>query len=322
MRSLDRTPLGLSLWPSCDTLQSEALLASYRTRVTQDLERWVAAGLVAPEHRAAILGSIPESRRLNAATALGFTGAVLFGLAVIAFIAANWDALARVARYALILMAFGMAAGGAAWAAAARRPVLRNMLLTLAALIFAAAIGLTGQIFDIAGDPRTALRSAGLAAALLAVAGGSSGAALAALLLVFLGDASDNSRQQWLWLAAFSAGGLVLAWRWRSAPLLHGGSLGLVVAIFMLVGRSDEPAAYLLAASAGFAAAAVAVRRSPACTTASAARCWGGRASARSPVSSPPVSPAPRPRRSPTASPGSWCPEGCSPSPATMDMEC
>src|SRR5690606_15591650 len=140
-------------------------MTSYRRRLEGDLDQWIASGLVAAENREVILATIPQSRRLDAATALAAIGAFLAGAAIIAFIAANWGAIPRLVRFAMILAAFLAAAFAGAWAAGRERIVTKNVLLSLAAMIFAAAIGLTGQIFDIAGDEASALRAAGLAAA-------------------------------------------------------------------------------------------------------------------------------------------------------------
>lgn len=219
-------------------------MASYRTRLSQDLDRWIAAGLVPAASREAMLASVEDPRRVDAATALAVVGALLAGAAVIAFVAANWDGLARIVRFGLILVAFAAAASGAAWAAWKQRPVLTNSLLALAALIYAAAIGLSGQIFDIAGDPQTALRGAGLAAFVLALAGRSSGAAIVALALIGLGDMAGGgpgvSRDSWRWAAAAAPVGVALAWLWRSRPLAHAAGLAVVVAWLTLPGERDS----------------------------------------------------------------------------------
>ncbi|MBK6703516.1 MAG: DUF2157 domain-containing protein [Caulobacteraceae bacterium] len=136
-------------------------MAAYKDRVKQDLDRWIANGLVDAGKRDAILATLPETRRMDAATALAWVGGLLFGIAVIAFIAANWDVTPKLVRFATLLVAFLGFAAGAAWASRRERPTLSNILLTVAALVFAASIGLTGQIFDIAGDPRSAAYGAG-----------------------------------------------------------------------------------------------------------------------------------------------------------------
>jgi hypothetical protein len=214
-------------------------MAGYRRRLERDLDAWIGAGLVPADSRAAILASVGEGRRLDAATVLGVIGGLLAGVAVIAFVAANWSAIPRVARFILILAAFLGSAGGAAWASARGRPVATQVLLSVAALIFAAAIGLTGQIFDIAGDPQAALRTAGLAAVLLALAGGSPWPAAIGLLFIGLGDFAGRTFfgdtpgwSGWLVVAAPLAAGAAL--RWRSAPLAHAAGLALIAAVLTL----------------------------------------------------------------------------------------
>lgn len=231
---------------------------AYRNRVARDLDRWIAAGHVAADRRAAMLDMIEEPRRMDAATALAFVGALLAGLAVIAFIAANWDGLPRLARFGLVLALFSAAVGGAAWAAGKERPALANGLTTLAALIFAAAVGLVGQIFDIAGSPAHALIGSGLAAALLALAGRSTGAAIAALVLLGLGNLQLGEGAPW-WLLAASAPAALAAWSWRSGALAHAASLALLIAIGWLCARSGAASGWFLTATvvtAGFAALA------------------------------------------------------------------
>jgi hypothetical protein len=211
-------------------------MASYKTRLTGDLDRWIAQGLVPEASREPILAGVAEPRRLEASAALAAVGGLLLGAAVIAFVAANWNGIPRLARFGLILTLFGAVCGGAAWAGA-RRPLARNVLLLVAALVYAAAIGLTGQIFDIAGDPRTALHAAGLAAVLLAIAGRSSGAAIAALVLIALGDLRFEflGREAPPWLALAAPLGVGLAWAWRSRPLAHAASLAMPVAGALLL---------------------------------------------------------------------------------------
>ena len=231
---------------------------AYRQRVERDLDRWVGAGHVGADRRAAMLAMIEEPRRLDAATALAFVGALLLGLALIAFVAANWDGLPRLVRFGLVLALFGAAVGGAAWAAGKARPAVANGLTTLAALIFAAAVGLVGQIFDIAGSPAHALISSGVAAALLALAGRSTGAAIAALVLIGLGNMQLGDATPW-WLLAAALPAALAAWSWKSSALAHAASFALLIAIGWLCGRNGAAAGWFLTAAvaaAGLAAAA------------------------------------------------------------------
>lgn len=239
-------------------------MAGYRQRLEQDLDRWIAQGLVPGDSRTAILASVGQGRRLDAATTLAAIGAAFLGIAVIAFVAANWDAIPRLARFVLVLGVFLALCGGAAWAAFRERPGLRNGLMAVAALVYAAAIGLTGQIFDIAGSPPAALHGAGLAAGLLTIAGRSSGAGMAALVLLGLGDLSDGPFREETslpWLAFGAPLGAALAWSWRSPPLAHTAGLGLGFGALLLLMRLGPPNdAGLLTAAAAFAAMAAGAR--------------------------------------------------------------
>ncbi len=235
-------------------------MPSYRDRVGQDLGRWIDAGLVPEASRAPILATIPDARRLDAATALAWVGAVLAGLAVIAFISANWDAIPRLGRFAIILGVFASAAGAAAWASERGRPNLANGFLTFGAIAFAGAIGLTGQIFDIAGDPRSALYASSVVAAALALAGRGSGALIFALLAIGLADGPGPWDHPGLvpWLAFAAPAAAALAVRWRSTSLAHVSAIGVVYAALWIGAKVDHHAIVLLAATAvlvGLAAA-------------------------------------------------------------------
>lgn len=217
------------------------------------------------DKRAAILASIPDTRRLDAATALAWVGGLLLGIAVIAFIAANWDVLPKLARFVLLLAFFLGLAGAAAWAAQKERPVISNIALMIASLVFAASIGLTGQIFDIAGDPRSAAYASGFAALALALAGRSSGAATVGLIFIAIGDfierqwfAGLNSEAPWMLFAAPL--GAYLALRWASAPLAHVSALAIIYCFGWFAARVEAEAAVLVFLSMALGAMAAGAR--------------------------------------------------------------
>jgi uncharacterized membrane protein len=240
-------------------------MASYRDKVSRDLDRWIASGLVPPDQRDAILATLPDARRLDAATALAWVGGALLGIAVIAFVAANWDGIPRLPRFALLLAFFAAACGGAAWAAHKQRPLLTDISLTVATLIFAAAIGLTGQIFDIVGDPKAALYGAGVAGMALALAGRSVGAAIATIIFVGIGDFQggewfDRALLAAPWLIVFAPLGIAMALRWSSAPLAHASAIGMLFALFWFVGRFEHQSMLALLFAIILAGAAFAAR--------------------------------------------------------------
>lgn len=239
-------------------------MAGYRARLERDLDRWIEGGLVPAEHRTAILDTVAQGRRVDASVALAVVGGVLLGIAAIAFVAANWSEIPRLARFILVVGVFLAVAAGAAWAARGERPILTNTLLTVAALVYAAAIGLTGQIFDIAGDPQRALRGAGLAAFALAFAGRSSGAGVAALVLLGIGEFTGGSRNDdTRWLIFAAPVGLAMAWFWNSRPLAHAGGLALLIGTVAILALHDADwgTASLLVAGGIAAALALAARQ-------------------------------------------------------------
>lgn len=230
-------------------------MASYRRRLERDLDDWIGRGLVPADSRAPILDTVGEGRRLDAATALAIIGGLLAGVAVIAFVAANWAEIPRIARFALILATFLGAAGGAAWASGRGRTVTSHVLLSVAALVFAAAIGLTGQIFDIAGDPPAALKGAGLAAVLLAFAGRSPWAAAVGLAFIVLGDMAGarffDASKPWIgWVVVAAPLGALTAVWWRSQALAHVSAMAAIFSVLTLerLGRGHEEITFLTAA--------------------------------------------------------------------------
>lgn len=76
----------------------------YRHRVERDLARWQTAGWVS-EAGASAIGAELASRSfaLGAAPIFAMLGAVLFGCAVMSFVAAHWTAMSKLARLALLL---------------------------------------------------------------------------------------------------------------------------------------------------------------------------------------------------------------------------
>lgn len=240
-------------------------MAHYKDRVKQDLERWIAGGLVPADNRAAILETIPDARRLDAATSLAYVGALMLGIAIIAFVSANWDVTPKLVRFAILIAAFLGFAGLGAWATKRERPILSNIALMLAALVFAASIGLTGQIFDIAGDPKAASYGAGLAAFALALAGRSTGAATVGLVFIALGDFADR---QWFsgvesdapWMLVYAPLGAFLALRWGSAPLAHVSALAIIYCFGWFAARAEADAGVFLFLSIGLGAMAAGAR--------------------------------------------------------------
>jgi len=220
---------------------------TYKDRIGREIDRWIEAGLVQPDRRAPMLDMIPDTRRLDAATALAWVGSVLLGVALVSFVAANWDGMTPILRFTIIVGAFLALAAGGAWTAYRERPIATNILVMLAAISYAAAIGLTAQIFDLPSDTRTACYGAGLAAYGLALAGRSTGAATVALILIGFGDFTEHG---WFtgqdhdlpWMLFAAPLGAYLALRWGSAPLAHISALAIVYCFTWFAARTEAHA--------------------------------------------------------------------------------
>jgi uncharacterized membrane protein len=125
--------------------------------LARELDSWVAEGLVSEAQADAIRrryeGRRDTERRDRVVSALAVIGAVVGGLGVILFFAANWDAIPRAVRVALLLATIvGAYAGG--WPLLARRPAVAKALLLLGAIAFGASLFLVGQMYHVqAHDP-------------------------------------------------------------------------------------------------------------------------------------------------------------------------
>ena len=83
----------------------EPHMSLYRTRVERDLKRWQELGFVTEAGVGAIRGDLAKSRSaFGAAQLFALLGAVLFGFAIMSFVAANWDAMSKLARLTLLLV--------------------------------------------------------------------------------------------------------------------------------------------------------------------------------------------------------------------------
>ncbi len=98
------------------TLLGDRLMASYSSRVRGDIERWAASGLIDASTAATLRRDVEASdrRSLSFGSVLAMMAALLFGAAILIFVAANWEAIPRLARVcALFAVIFVGYVGGA-----------------------------------------------------------------------------------------------------------------------------------------------------------------------------------------------------------------
>jgi hypothetical protein len=217
---------------------------AYRKRLSADLDKWIAAGILGADRRDPILKTLPPVNERPAASILAWAGAVLAGLAVIAFMAANWDFIPRFFRLLVILGVFWGALYGALWCEKNGKPKSRQASLLFAVLVFASGLGLVGQMYNLAGDPSGVLLAAGLAGLLLGAAGRSGPATATGLLFSgawYAGNAFDNHAaigMEDVIAALILGAGAWLARFLRSKVTLHMVIIGVYALSASLLGKA------------------------------------------------------------------------------------
>ena len=126
---------------------------AYRQRLEADIARWQADGVITSSTADAIRGALkPVPDGVTIATVVAIVGGLLIAAAFLAFIAANWTAIARPARFAILLAAIAGAYGIGAWFDRSRRPYLADLAAGVGSIVFGAAIALTGQMYHLGED--------------------------------------------------------------------------------------------------------------------------------------------------------------------------
>ena len=203
----------------------------YRHRVERDLARWQTAGWVNEAGATAIRTDL-QSRAspFGVAPIFAILGAVLFGFAVMSFVAAHWTAMSKLARLALLLVALWGCYGAAAVLFQRRLNAFAQAAVLGGIAVYGASIMLIAQMYHMEGNPPDAVLMWALGA-LLAVALTRSNPALAAtfvLLVVWTCyERGLSSVAHWRFLPAWAAAAAAAAWLgWR--PGLHLAAISLV----------------------------------------------------------------------------------------------
>jgi uncharacterized membrane protein len=127
-------------------------------RLARELDRWIEQGWVPAKHRDSILADAAARGAAWTSTgALAVMGASLLALAAIAFVASNWQAIAPLERFTVILAALWAAFLGAGRAFDRGAPTIGHGLALIGAALFGAAIMLTAQTFNLSAFRNTGL---------------------------------------------------------------------------------------------------------------------------------------------------------------------
>ncbi|WP_184805428.1 DUF2157 domain-containing protein [Rhizobium leucaenae] len=128
----------------------------YRARLGRDLKIWMDKGLVDAPAAAAILSeydSRPASFSLG--RVLAVMAALLVGVAILLFVASNWEAIPRLIRlFGLTAMIWAFYLGGA-YSFVRGHSILASAVLILGTMSFGGAMSLVGQMYNLSGDELT-----------------------------------------------------------------------------------------------------------------------------------------------------------------------
>lgn len=147
-------------------------MAGYSSRVRKDIARWAEAGLIDAPTAATLSRDISENERrsLSFGSILAMMAALLFGAAILIFVAANWEAFPRLARVAMLFAIILVGYVGGAFAKTRDHGALGEALWVVAAAAFGGSIALIGQMYHLYGDETAALVTWGAGTALAALA--------------------------------------------------------------------------------------------------------------------------------------------------------
>lgn len=242
----------------------------FRRDLAGVLDKWIQADLVSADHAAKLrthyrLDDLDESASSRFVQTILVLGAVLIGLGVVSFIAANWELIPpwlRATGCTGLMVAFD--AGGWKLWAGGKHARWGTVLLLIGTFLLGADIGLVAQWYQVGGDGGGLFLGWGLGA--LAMAWGLRHAGVGA---IGAGALAGALMLEWFapWLPwVYVAAVLPLALATRSVVLLGLGMAGMWLAIGKLAIDAGPPAftAVMLATAVGAMGLAALGRHLPA----------------------------------------------------------
>src|SRR5262245_4591007 len=221
---------------------------SYRARLERSLSRWEQAGWVTGAGAQAIRAELAAAGRgIAMAPAFAILGAILLGFGAMLFVAANWQAMSKLARLSLLGAGLWLAYGAAAVLFVRSLSAFAHAAVLVGVGLFGASIMLIAQMYHIDEHPPDGVLTWALGALLAGVAFRSNPALAAAMLLVGLWSGWETvlgldhyprfHRVHWPFLAGWAAVAAAFVWmRWRPGLHIAAAALSLwVVALGYLI---------------------------------------------------------------------------------------
>lgn len=125
----------------------------YRARLERDFKHWIDTGLLREDAARAMLAEYDgRESTFRAGRVLLLLAALLLSASILLLVAANWEALPRLARVAGIVALIWSFHLAAAWLIRRGRAAFAAAALILGAAAFGAGIALVGQMYHLSGD--------------------------------------------------------------------------------------------------------------------------------------------------------------------------
>ncbi|MVA97587.1 DUF2157 domain-containing protein [Nitratireductor sp. CAU 1489] len=221
-------------------------MASYAAKLKTDIERWRAEGLVDAATARRLLDDVTLTSRdgISFGAVVAMLAALLLGAAILIFVAANWEALPRLARVGMLFAVILAGYLGGAGLHARGQNGAGEAAYMVAAAAFGGSIALIGQMYHLSGDEAAALLTwcvgVGLAAILLR-SPALTAAAVALSVAWLWTDSWDfwrDSPLPWQWLVLATALWVVSLWT-ASRPARHLLLLALVGYVCLIYLRTE-----------------------------------------------------------------------------------
>lgn len=134
-------------------------MASHATKVKKDIDRWVEKGLLDRATGDALAQDVEANERngLNFGNILAIMAALLFAAAILILVAANWEAIPRIARVAGLFAVILAGYVGGAWVKGQGHNGIGEALWLVGAAAFGGSIALVGQMYHFSGDEASAV---------------------------------------------------------------------------------------------------------------------------------------------------------------------
>ena len=133
-------------------------MIGYSTKVKRDIGRWRDMGLIDPETASGLSLDVDANhRRISLGAVLSMMAAALLSAAILLVVAANWDAIPRLLRVAVLLVLILAGYLGGAVLKLKGGDNAAEAVWLIAAASFGAAIALIAQMYHLSGDEKQAI---------------------------------------------------------------------------------------------------------------------------------------------------------------------